>query len=564
MVWFFVYSYTLLLYKDMSPKIDLSLYNTQKSFQQWCFLFLLLMILLLFLKLGSWGVIETSEARYAEISKEMYQSKDLIHPRMLGILHYHKPPVIYWITTFAYSIFGTTEFAARFFLQVVYFLQVILIYRIALLIFNDKRTSLYAAIVYATLPMVLISIRGLTTDAYVNTIILGAILSWLSFIKHQKIIYIYTTTLLLGIGFLTKGPVPWIYAGAVILGTFTFASNFKKYWIHYLIGIIITLPLAFSWYIQIISENSHLRDYFLFHHTVERFTNASTFKRAEPWWYYIAVLPAVMLTWFLILIVGMIQNKLGDMPLLIKRIAIWWVLLPFIFFSIASSKLVLYILPIFGGLSILCAYYLSKENFTRRVEYIFLGILILLNTIFGLSPFYKDLSLPIWLSLIPLVSLIMMIVICRFKTSFNVSARLCLYAMAFTVALIPFSTMFMSNNELVVNSIKPVAAWLKEEKLDERKILVYDELLPSLAFQLGNATIISLYDGNQSAAREVQFEQDDNWQRNLIDLTSNDANRINTANSVLLIKKGKLKAHSQWLSSMYQANKTIGKWVIYY
>ncbi|NND32090.1 MAG: polymyxin resistance protein ArnT, partial [Saprospiraceae bacterium] len=83
-------------------------------------LVLLLMVATLFYRLGSWGVIDSSEGRYAEISRKMVESGDYIHPTYLGIEHYHKPPMTYWITAVSYSIFGPTPFAARFFLQIAF------------------------------------------------------------------------------------------------------------------------------------------------------------------------------------------------------------------------------------------------------------------------------------------------------------------------------------------------------------------------------------------------------------------------------------------------------------
>jgi 4-amino-4-deoxy-L-arabinose transferase-like glycosyltransferase len=539
--------------------------SNQLEFRKLCFLFLGAISLLLFIKLGSWGVIETSEARYAQISKEMYESKDFIHPKMLGILHYHKPPFIYWITSLSYAIFGVTEFAARFFLQLAYLLQIVLIYKVAMIIFADRKVSLYTTVIYATFPMVLISIRGLTTDAYVTTLILGSILSWLSFIKYQKPAHIYLTALLLSIGFLTKGPVPWIYVGCVMIGTISLVPDFKKYWWHYLISIMIMIPISFSWYAFIITENKALREYFLIHHTVERFTNGNSFKRAEPWWFYLASLPALMLTWLIVLITGAIKNKIPSMPLVLKRIAIFWVTIPFIFFSVASSKLILYILPLFGGLAIVSGYYLSKENLGKAAENIFVGLLLLLNLIFAIAPFFENIiSLPSWIGIVPLVALLLILLI-RYKTTiYSIGERLCLYAMIFTVSLIPFSTVMLSQNNLLVNAIKPVSTWIQKQELTHKKILVYNELLPSLAFDLGHKNIISLYDGNHSAMRETQFEENAMWKENWIDLTSNQTIKVDVKNTILLAKKGKFKDRSQWILTSYKQQKEIGKWIVYY
>ena len=67
--------------------------------------------------LGSWGLTESSEGRYATIAKEMLVNNDFINPTLLGIKHLHKPPATYYITALGYEIFGINEFGTRFFID---------------------------------------------------------------------------------------------------------------------------------------------------------------------------------------------------------------------------------------------------------------------------------------------------------------------------------------------------------------------------------------------------------------------------------------------------------------
>ena len=98
---------------------------------------LILLFALLTLGLGSWGLTESSEARYAEIGREMAMSNDFIHPSLLGIGHYHKPPITYAITAIGYKVFGFNEFGARFFMSLALILQLLLIFKIGRLWFKD-------------------------------------------------------------------------------------------------------------------------------------------------------------------------------------------------------------------------------------------------------------------------------------------------------------------------------------------------------------------------------------------------------------------------------------------
>src|SRR5687768_17517615 len=152
--------------------------------------------------LASWGVIESSEARYAEISREMAESGDWMNPTLLDIHHYHKPPLTYWITAVGYKIFGVNAFGARFFLLISFLIQICLVYRIASTIFGAEKAGLLSAIMYSFLPIVVMSVRGLTTDAYLNTFVLATIACWLRWRIKKKAVWIYSAAFMLGLAFL--------------------------------------------------------------------------------------------------------------------------------------------------------------------------------------------------------------------------------------------------------------------------------------------------------------------------------------------------------------------------
>ncbi|QNP52328.1 glycosyltransferase family 39 protein [Hymenobacter qilianensis] len=128
-----------------------------------------------FVGLGAWGPLESSEARYAEIGREMLVTGDWLHPRLLGIQHFHKPPLTYWLTAAGLTIFGPHAAGVRILPVLAVLLQVLLMYKLGELLFKgDRARALAAAVVYGTLPVVLISALNVTTDAYLATLELAA------------------------------------------------------------------------------------------------------------------------------------------------------------------------------------------------------------------------------------------------------------------------------------------------------------------------------------------------------------------------------------------------------
>ena len=56
---------------------------------------------------------EPDEGRYAEVPREMFVSGDWVTPRLNGVKFFDKPPLQYWATASAYTLFGPSEWTAR-------------------------------------------------------------------------------------------------------------------------------------------------------------------------------------------------------------------------------------------------------------------------------------------------------------------------------------------------------------------------------------------------------------------------------------------------------------------
>ena len=78
--------------------------------------FILSSILLLrLLGLGVYPLMDTSEARYAEMARKMVELSDWVTPMFdYGVPFWGKPPLSFWTQAASMTVFGTNEFAARF------------------------------------------------------------------------------------------------------------------------------------------------------------------------------------------------------------------------------------------------------------------------------------------------------------------------------------------------------------------------------------------------------------------------------------------------------------------
>jgi 4-amino-4-deoxy-L-arabinose transferase len=524
-----------------------------------------LLCLLMTLTNGQWGVVETSEARYAEISREMYRSGDWLHPKLLNIHHYHKPPVTYWLTATAFSMFGVNTFAARFFLVIAFGIQLILFFKLAELVFKNRQAAFYSALVYATIPLVLISVRGLTTDAYLNTFVLLSLYFLVKFRESKKIQYVYGAALAMGLGFLTKGPVIFIVPllAAVGLGKSNTWPPLKLSQAG--LALLIFIVIGFSWFLLLIAEDSRFADYFFFRHFIDRIAHAEVFARKEPWYYYLPVFPLVTLPWIIIFANGLLKRRTKPEDTgLMRRLLTWWLLIPFIIFSVSSSKLVLYILPLSIGFSLVTGYFLTS-GVSNRVLMITISLCVLIYI--GL------LSTPIYLSgfegtqlLFPLTTIALILSIGLWFLNMTSERKLLILSSLFAITLILYSSVFFKFNSAQVNTLTSVSNFIKQNQWRERNVIVYDELLPSVAFEL-DKDIISVYAGDRSLKRETQFEKDEQWRNYLLDVSDpkgfGHLKSLLSQKSVLIVKKDLPKDLEIIMSGDWH-RKEFGKWVVYY
>ena len=523
-------------------------------------IFLVIFVISLF-QLGSWGLTETSEARYAQIAKEMIESGDYIHPTKMGISHYHKPPLTYYITTLGYSLFGINEFGARFFLSIALLVQLILIYKTSLLLFNDRKGSLLTVVLYFSTPLILASARNLTTDAYLNTFVLMAVYFWLRYLGEKK--YFFLFYLALSLGFFTKGPLVFIPVFVFQLTWFYYNKKRIKFSIYDFWGVLLFLISCGWWYLAVISENPLVLNYFTSNQIYQRIVSNDAFNRGKPFWYYIIFLPLSLFPWIIYLFITL--KKTAKTSLKSKILLITFVLI-IVIFSIFKTKLIFYVLPslmfliLFASNQLMGLSEVYWKKFTLFLRCYFILLFIAAFTAIQIRKI--ELELPYVLIL--LFALLISIWGLKNTSWFHKNVYTLLIN---TLALLLFSTFIMRSNGLLINSVKPIASFVNT--LKSKNVYVYNYLLPSMSFYT-KKNIITVNNGNYTCKREVQFEENLNYMKNYYNLEENkEIIRFNTDfkthNTVFLVRKKEiLPEYLKTEIASFGNKKYFGKWILYY
>ncbi len=517
--------------------------------------------MVLFFNLGAWSVTESSEARYAQIAKEMVQTRDWLHPQLMGIYHYHKPPMTYWLTAVSYKVMGISPFSARFLLQISVILQVWLVYRIALILLKRPHAAFLAAMLYAAFPAVIISSRALTTDGFLTLFIMAACYYWFVFLDRRKAYHLILCYLFLGLGFLTKGPVVWIVP--VVVGLYQAAVLRVRFgdWKLHVCGTALMLGVGLSWFCYLQLEDPRFFDYFVFRHTIDRFAT-DTFHRGQPFWFYPVVLLVTAFPWVLLLLRGFPSSwKQFKEP---GSLFVLWVVVPVLFFSMSQSKLVLYILPVYGGLAIGAVYFWERlEESTRASwEKWQLGFQLLVLLVLLALPLL-DSRISLNYKFYFLWAIVLCLLLALQRVVIRKTDRAVISAFIFTMGLTGMTSYFFGQNPGLSNDTRRVTGWLQANHPALQEVIVYNKRLPSMLFN-SDYRVISVYDGDESLNRETQFQNNGDWKASLIDLRSDPAWISTTApdQSVWVVKENKTLPDPR-MRGIWKELVTIDGWRVF-
>ncbi|MFM8886893.1 MAG: ArnT family glycosyltransferase, partial [Chthoniobacterales bacterium] len=121
--------------------------------------------------LGSMPLLDDDETRFASVAREMVRSGDWIVPRFNGDLA-DKPPLSFWIMAGSFRLFGVNAFAARFGSAFVSMIALLVLYRMAARLY-DQRTAFWSGLVLLGSLLFVAEARLATTDACLLALVMS-------------------------------------------------------------------------------------------------------------------------------------------------------------------------------------------------------------------------------------------------------------------------------------------------------------------------------------------------------------------------------------------------------
>jgi 4-amino-4-deoxy-L-arabinose transferase-like glycosyltransferase len=368
-----------------------------------------LSMLLAFAFEGSRGLYETTEGRYAESAREMLETGNWLVPQLDYTPHWTKPPLAYWGIAGGMALLGQNEWGARLCDAIVFVLSVLAVSALARLMW-DGRTGFIAGMIYALSPFSLLAASSVQTDLLLSFFELLLVLCYWKAARavgtsgeRRWIIGMWG---LLGVAFLTKGPPSLVVLAAlVVFRIYLAATGRKRPALWSPVGIILMLAVGASWFVVVAARTPGLLSYFLGNEVYGRIMTARHGRNPE--WYkpFVIFGPALLLgagtsmaSWG----VELAKNHrlfgwkslrrllAGDERLAFLAL---WLLVPLVIFSLAKSRLPLYVLPIFPAAVLATARVtlrtLDRPGYRRAAQAVAIATALALVALKGLSAAFR-------------------------------------------------------------------------------------------------------------------------------------------------------------------------------
>jgi 4-amino-4-deoxy-L-arabinose transferase-like glycosyltransferase len=354
----------------------------------------LLFTIVWFAMLGARTLVPTDEGRYAEMAREMLATGDWITTRLNGIKYFEKPPLQIWMTAVAFKFFGLGEWQARLWTGLCGFAGIVLTGFAGARVFG-RETGIVAALVLASslfwAAMGHINTLDMGLAGGMTLTLAGMLIAQRSTAADEapsRLRWMLACWAGMGLAVLSKGLIGLALPGAVLI-VYTLVSRDWAIWKRLLLGWgflvfgLVTVP----WFVLVSIRNPEFPQFFFIHEHFQRFTS-KVHHREGPWYYFLPILAGGLLPWLAITIqsmwAGVQENRDARMagernPFRPKTLLLVWSILIFVFFSVSSSKLPSYILPIFPSLALLIAPYLRTAP--QRAWWILGGTLTALGIV---------------------------------------------------------------------------------------------------------------------------------------------------------------------------------------
>jgi 4-amino-4-deoxy-L-arabinose transferase-like glycosyltransferase len=325
--------------------------------------------LLLLPGLGRMGALDSTDARYLAIAREMADTGAWLVPQLAGVPHLDKPPLAYWTAAAGLALWGPSEAAGRFAQQLALIATALLV-AVAAARLAERRWAWVAPLALLTMGLPFGASRGLATDVLQLALVTPALLLGFAGARRRSARPVAAALALLGVSMLAKGPIALVVAAAVWLGWAAAARSAARLPLcGVAVGALLFAAIGLPWYALLVQREPAVLDWWLHVQLASRVTGGGAGHTKDVAYLLRAWLlgllpwtPLVLLSLWRLRPRGRARDADPAGAFLFA-----WALAPVAVFSLFATKLAAYVLPVFPAAALAVARAGSRGLLDDRV-----------------------------------------------------------------------------------------------------------------------------------------------------------------------------------------------------
>ena len=370
---------------------------------------LVLFFFIFFHNIGTYALMDVDESRYVSMAKDMFNTKDYLTLYLNREFFFEKPPLYFWGECLSFALFGKiSEYTARFPVALYGTMCAFLTYFVGKKIYS-RTYGVVSSLILATSLEFLILAKFAILDIVLATCtwfsLCFGMLTYFCEEKNKKyfwwLFYIFSA-----LAVMAKGIPGFVIPFGSMFFISIFSKKFKELFKpkFFVIGVVLFLLITLPWHIIMLKIHNPLffNEYIMKHH-VARFLGGNELGREQPFYFYFVTILWGFFPWVLSSLAVLVR-KIVKKDFVFKNLSKIQKFLVFnaiisiftlLFFSSSDTKLVTYILPIYGSLACLAGYiwtkYIQSGEYSRIINvtvYILGGIFIFASIVALFSQFY--------------------------------------------------------------------------------------------------------------------------------------------------------------------------------
>ncbi len=363
--------------------------------------------------------LPVDETRYLAVAWEMWRDKNFLVPHLNGAPYSHKPPLLFWLMHAGWAAFGVNEWWPRLVAPLFGLASLFLTAALARRLWPSRQVVAVAA------PLILFGCLFWTL--FTTLTMFDMLLAFCALLAMLGIIRAWQTNsgggfiwlaVAIGLGVLAKGPAILLSTLPVALlaplwaptqspedvETTMWSRGWKKWYSGVGFAVLGGVAIGLAWAIPAaIAGGEEYRNAIFWGQSAGRMVDS--FAHGRPWWWFLAVLPGLVLPWTLWpacwrSLRGLLDTHKDNAI----RFCLVWFIPALITFSAISGKQWHYLLPVFPALALILGRMLAdhfdgapdQSSWWRTGLHLPVALFIILGLAMAAAPFIADLlDLPV-------------------------------------------------------------------------------------------------------------------------------------------------------------------------